>query len=74
MAKCAICEKAAHFGNNVSHSHRITDGMVLQRGGAWFTSWGAAVIHSLPSSAGTAYNTTVDVHKTTTVWIDYNNW
>ena len=23
MAKCAICEKAAHFGNAVSHSHRI---------------------------------------------------
>ena len=22
MAKCAICEKGAHFGNNVSHSHR----------------------------------------------------
>ena len=22
MAKCAICEKAAHFGNNVSHSNR----------------------------------------------------
>nr|WP_314982277.1 50S ribosomal protein L28 [uncultured Stomatobaculum sp.] len=22
MAKCAICEKAAHVGNNVSHSHR----------------------------------------------------
>ncbi|MBQ6229947.1 MAG: 50S ribosomal protein L28 [Eubacterium sp.] len=22
MAKCFICEKAAHFGNNVSHSHR----------------------------------------------------
>ena len=22
MAKCAICEKAVHFGNNVSHSHR----------------------------------------------------
>jgi large subunit ribosomal protein L28 len=22
MAKCAICSKAAHFGNNVSHSHR----------------------------------------------------
>ena len=21
MAKCAICEKAAHFGNAVSHSH-----------------------------------------------------
>ncbi|MCI7227905.1 MAG: 50S ribosomal protein L28, partial [Lachnospiraceae bacterium] len=20
MAKCAICEKAAHFGNKVSHS------------------------------------------------------
>ena len=24
MAKCAICEKAAHFGNNVSHSERKT--------------------------------------------------
>ena len=22
MARCAICEKGAHFGNNVSHSHR----------------------------------------------------
>ncbi len=22
MAKCAICGKGAHFGNNVSHSHR----------------------------------------------------
>ena len=22
MAKCAICEKAAHFGIQVSHSHR----------------------------------------------------
>ena len=22
MAKCAICEKAAHFGIKVSHSHR----------------------------------------------------
>ena len=22
MAKCAICEKGAHFGNDVSHSHR----------------------------------------------------
>ena len=22
MAKCAICEKGAHFGNNVSHSNR----------------------------------------------------
>ena len=25
MAKCAICEKAAHFGNAVSHSHRRTN-------------------------------------------------
>ena len=24
MAKCAICEKGAPFGNNVSHSHRKT--------------------------------------------------
>ncbi|MBQ1327711.1 MAG: 50S ribosomal protein L28 [Eubacterium sp.] len=22
MAKCYFCEKATHFGNNVSHSHR----------------------------------------------------
>ncbi len=22
MAKCTICEKSAHFGNAVSHSHR----------------------------------------------------
>ena len=22
MARCAICDKGAHFGNNVSHSHR----------------------------------------------------
>ncbi len=22
MAKCAICDRAVHFGNNVSHSHR----------------------------------------------------
>ena len=22
MAKCAVCEKGAYFGNNVSHSHR----------------------------------------------------
>lgn len=21
MAKCAICEKGVHYGNNVSHSH-----------------------------------------------------
>ena len=21
MAKCAICDRAVHFGNNVSHSH-----------------------------------------------------
>ena len=24
MARCTICEKGAHFGNNVSHSHRKT--------------------------------------------------
>ena len=22
MAKCAVCGKSVHFGNNVSHSHR----------------------------------------------------
>ncbi len=27
MAKCEICQKAAHFGNMVSHSHRKTPHM-----------------------------------------------
>ena len=27
MAKCAICEKGAHFGNNVSHSHTTSNKM-----------------------------------------------
>lgn len=27
MAKCAICEKGAHFGNAVSHSNRKTNKM-----------------------------------------------
>ena len=27
MAKCAVCEKGAHFGNNVSHSHRRSNKM-----------------------------------------------
>lgn len=27
MAKCAICGKSAHFGNNVSHSHRRSNHM-----------------------------------------------
>ena len=27
MAKCSICEKGAHFGNNVSHSHRRSNRM-----------------------------------------------
>ena len=27
MAKCAICSKAAHFGNAVSHSHRVSNKM-----------------------------------------------
>ncbi|WZL83045.1 50S ribosomal protein L28 [Vallitaleaceae bacterium 9-2] len=22
MAKCAVCDKSVHFGNQVSHSHR----------------------------------------------------
>ena len=44
MAKCAICEKAAHFGNAVSHSHRRSNKMwkanvksvkVKTNGGDW---------------------------------------
>ena len=27
MARCAICDKGAHFGNNVSHSNRKTPKM-----------------------------------------------
>ena len=27
MATCAICDKGAHFGNNVSHSHRRSNKM-----------------------------------------------
>ncbi len=27
MAKCAICDKGAHFGNKVSHSHRRSNKM-----------------------------------------------
>ena len=27
MAKCAVCGKGAHFGNNVSHSHRRSNRM-----------------------------------------------
>ena len=27
MAKCSICGKGAHFGKNVSHSHRRTNRM-----------------------------------------------
>jgi large subunit ribosomal protein L28 len=27
MARCAICDKGVHFGNNVSHSHRKTPKM-----------------------------------------------
>ena len=27
MAVCSVCGKGAHFGNNVSHSHRRTNKM-----------------------------------------------
>ncbi len=27
MAKCAVCEKASHFGIKVSHSHRRSNKM-----------------------------------------------
>ena len=27
MARCSICDKGAHFGINVSHSHRRTNKM-----------------------------------------------
>lgn len=71
--ECAITARTTGASAGVV-AVEITDGMALQRGGAWFTSWGKAILHQLPSSSGTAYDTTVDVHKTTTVWIDYNNW
>lgn len=27
MAKCAVCQRGAHFGNAVSHSHRRSNKM-----------------------------------------------
>lgn len=27
MAKCAVCQRGAHFGNMVSHSHRRSNKM-----------------------------------------------
>ncbi|SEW27999.1 50S ribosomal protein L28 [[Clostridium] fimetarium] len=27
MAKCSVCDKGAHFGNAVSHSHRRSNKM-----------------------------------------------
>lgn len=27
MAKCAVCDKSVHFGNNVSHSNRKSSKM-----------------------------------------------
>lgn len=71
--ECAVTARTTGASAGVV-AIEITDGMVLQRGGAWFTSWGEAVLHPFPSSSGTACDATVDVHKTTTVWIDYNNW
>ena len=32
MAKCAVCEKSVHFGNNVSHSHRRSNKMWRSNG------------------------------------------
>ena len=43
MAKCAICDKAVHFGNNVSHSHRRSNKM-----------WRANVQHVRVKTAGGA--------------------
>ena len=32
MAKCAICEKGVHYGNNVSHSHRRSNHVLNFKG------------------------------------------
>lgn len=71
--ECAITARTTGASAGVV-AVEITDGMTLQRGGAWFTSWGKAILHPFPSSSGAASDATVDVHKTMTVWIDYNNW
>lgn len=51
----------------------ITDGVVLQLGGASFCGWGSEQKYPFPYSS-TMHDLTVDVNRKTTVWIDYNNW
>ena len=42
MAKCAICDKGAHFGNNVSHSHRRSNKM-------WKSTLNPSEVKQLPA-------------------------
>lgn len=73
LQECAVTAKTNGASAGLV-SIDITDGILLQRGGAWFNSWGSPSLHQLPSDSGVASDATVDIHKTTTVWIDYNNW
>lgn len=53
----------------------LTDGVVLQLGGASFCAWGPGPNRKYPFPySSSIHDLTVDVHKKTTVWIDYNNW
>ena len=70
--ECAITYKTSGASAGVV-AIEVTDGMLLQRGGAWFNSWGTPSLHPFPSS-GAGRDATVDVHHTVTIWIDYNNW
>ncbi len=71
--ECAITYKTGGASAGVV-AIEVTDGMLLQRGGAWFNSWGAPSLHPFPSDSGIGCDATVDVHHTVTIWIDYNNW
>ena len=71
--ECAITARTSGASAGII-SIKITDGMLLQRGGAWFMNWRQTGPHSLPSDSGIACDAVVDTHQTTTVWIDYNNW
>lgn len=73
LQECAITTKTIGASAGVV-AVELTDGMVLQLGGAWFNSWGSSAKHPWPSPSGVFHDLTVDVNRKTTVWIDYNNW
>lgn len=70
---CAITAKTTGASAGVV-AVELTDGMLLQVGGAWFNSWGTPAKHSWTDPNSGFRDLSVDVNQKTTVWIDYNNW